>query len=118
MAQKKVAPKRTAVAAATDEAPSTDHAITTRAEAEAHVRATVGRCMGTRDTAKYAEWQKFMDKGQVEEARSLQTRKGCGYEYAELVIAEPFDGEEHDVTCPKCGNKSSFRAPLFADLDD
>lgn len=107
--------KKKAAKASAEQAPRTTW---TRAEAEAHIRQTVGRCLGPRDPEKYAQWQRLMDQGKTEEARQISTRTGCGYDFAETVLAHPFDGQEREVVCPKCGVTTSYRAPVFDGLDE
>jgi predicted RNA-binding Zn-ribbon protein involved in translation (DUF1610 family) len=35
--------------------------------------------------------------------------KGCGANLTTLIAAVPADGENHEVECPKCGNKATVR---------
>ena len=51
-----------------------------------------------------------------EEPMKYRGGPGCGYDFNEVVIAGPLDGEEHDYKCPKCGVQGSYRPPLFPDL--
>jgi hypothetical protein len=37
----------------------------------------------------------------------------CGYDFNEIIIAGPFDGQQHEYTCPKCRQKGTYRAPYF-----
>lgn len=89
--------------------------ITTKAGMESHVRSLNLRCQGPRDDKQMAQWQGLMDAGKVEEARVIQTRTGCGYDFGQTVLSEPFDGAEHESTCPKCGVVTSWRSPTLAD---
>lgn len=38
----------------------------------------------------------------------------CGYDFNDTVVAGPWDGEEHDYKCPRCGVVGSYRAPSAA----
>ena len=49
-----------------------------------------------------------MDAGKVEEARGVETRSGCGYDFSQTVLNHPFDGAEHETPCPKCGVVTSW----------
>jgi hypothetical protein len=40
----------------------------------------------------------------------------CGQDVGELIIAGPLDGKEHEVICPKCGEKLDY-VPAVADND-
>ncbi len=116
-------------AAASKAAPNTPDqdapTITTREQAEAHIRATVGHCLGPRDPAAYAAWLHLMAEGHEDEARKIVTRGikqpdgrlvPCGYPFAETVLAHAFDGKDHEAVCPQCGTTTSFRAPVFPDV--
>ncbi len=39
--------------------------------------------------------------------------ESCGYDFNQTVLATPFDGEEHEYKCPKCGVEGTFRTPWF-----
>lgn len=88
----------------------------TRKEAEQHVLGLGLRCLGPRDDAQMAHWQRLMEKGKVEEARTVQTRTGCGYDVGQTVLEYPFDGADHETTCPKCGTVNRWRSPTFDGL--
>lgn len=89
--------------------------ITTKAGMEAHVRALNLRCQGPRIEGRIEQWQTLMNAGKVEEARVVQTRIGCGYDFGHTVLSEPFDGKDHLSVCPKCGVETSWRSPTLGD---
>lgn len=39
--------------------------------------------------------------------------KGCGADFNDIICAGPFDGEQHEYVCPKCGQVGLYGAPLF-----
>ena len=42
-----------------------------------------------------------------------QLGKGCGADFNDIICAGPFDGQQHEYTCPKCGQKGQYGAPYF-----
>lgn len=114
-----------ATKAASDAPDQEAPAITTRAQAEAHIRAVVGHCLGPSDTDAYAHWQALMAASNEEEARTVVTRGikqpdgrlvPCGYPFAKTVLAHAFDGKDHSAVCPRRGTTTSFRSPVFPDV--
>lgn len=89
----------------------------TQAGAEAHVRSLGLRCQGPQIPEAMERWQQLMADGKEEEARQVVTRAGCGQDFGETVLAEPFDGQEHESTCPKCGTVTRWRSPVFEGLE-
>ncbi|HSR50922.1 MAG TPA: hypothetical protein VLV83_08835 [Acidobacteriota bacterium] len=46
--------------------------------------------------------------------RVCRGREGaCGYDFNETILSNPLDGKVRDYECPQCGQKGSYRAPLF-----
>lgn len=45
--------------------------------------------------------------------RTSKIGKPCGHNMAFDVVEHPFDGSEHKDECPNCGNKRSWRSPVF-----
>jgi len=39
--------------------------------------------------------------------------KGCGADFNDIICGGPFDGKQHEYTCPKCGQVGMYGAPLF-----
>lgn len=92
----------------------------TREQAEVLVR-RVGRvCKGPIKPGKEAEYAELRRQlggpavagGDTAILDSLN-RDYCGADFNDVVCSVPFDGREHEVTCRKCGQVSSFRAPFF-----
>lgn len=112
--RKKAAPKAPAKSAGVPHNPDVEaKPLTFKGQMDAHVRSLNLRCQGPRDEIAMAGWQRLMDKGLVEEARTIQTRTGCGYDFSQTVMAEPYDGAEHESTCPQCGVTTSWRSPTL-----
>lgn len=106
--------KAKAVAHAPDQTPEARK--WSRAEAETHIRSLNLRCLGPRDQMQMERWQGLMAEGKADEARTVATRVGCGYDFGLTVVSEPFDGSEHETPCPKCGVVTSWRSPVFEGL--
>lgn len=54
-----------------------------------------------------------MVRGLIPLSADKALRKHCGYDFNKVVLSYPFDGADHDVICPKCGVKTSFKSPIF-----
>ena len=50
-------------------------------------------------------------------ARLVDARVGCGYDFNETVLSNPFDGKIHEYECPKCKVKGEYRAPIFPEKE-
>ena len=86
-----------------------------KAEAEASIR-TVGRlCRGPISQADRNVVNLLLNEGNEEDARNWDaiSRPGCGYDFNNIVVDGPWDGESHPYTCPKCGCTGSYQAPAF-----
>jgi hypothetical protein len=44
---------------------------------------------------------------------TINPEAGCGYDFNEIILANPLDGQDRIVPCPKCGNQISYKAPTF-----
>lgn len=87
-----------------------------REEAEAIVRSVTRRCRGPLDPKVREDVNKLLADGQHAKAAALdaQSRKGCGADFNDVVMAGPLDGKEHAYTCGnKCGVTGVYTAPLF-----
>lgn len=40
-------------------------------------------------------------------------RQGCGYDFNETIVENPWDGETREVECPECGIVTCYTAPIF-----
>ena len=40
---------------------------------------------------------------------------GCGWDLNDEITQHPFDGMERKYECPNCGNKGTYRSPIFYD---
>ena len=40
-------------------------------------------------------------------------RLHCGFDFNQVVLSFPFDGQERDYECPKCEVKGTFRSPVI-----
>lgn len=94
----------------------------TREEAEYLVRSQGRWCKGPKKEGADAEYAKMREvvgmTGGQEQGFDLATmdavlREGCGYDFNEVLMQYPLDGNEHFVPCPKCGMTISFRSPIF-----
>jgi hypothetical protein len=43
----------------------------------------------------------------------IRVADGCGYDFNDLILANPLDGQDRVVACPKCNNQISYKAPTF-----
>lgn len=102
----------------------------TREEADALVRSVKRLCKGPfkseRHRAEYQELRSNVGMVATEESAKrgysiemLDTlnRNYCGYDFNNIIMEYPLDGNDHLVPCPKCGQEISFRSPRF-DLSD
>lgn len=85
----------------------------TREEAEARIRRVGRTCRGPLPEEARERIQEALAGGHTELARRLDrdNREGCGMDFNEVVLAGPFDGEEHAYECPKCGVEGTYVAP-------
>lgn len=62
----------------------------------------------------------LLTSGFEPEARALDAalRTPCGYDFAGVVMAYPFDGEERAYECPKCGATGTIRSPVYTVRED
>jgi len=58
---------------------------------------------------------RLTEAGHKEAARQLDgvLRPGCGADFNDIVVAGPWDGEQHDYQCPKCKVRGKYTAPMF-----
>jgi hypothetical protein len=68
----------------------------------AYMRALAGRMETMRDAVIAAARTKRADVGE-----------GCGRDFNDEVCAQPFDGEEREAKCPKCGTVARYRSPVI-----
>jgi len=40
-------------------------------------------------------------------------KNDCGYDFNNLILQYPFDGQLHEVKCPQCGEPRQFRSPMI-----
>jgi len=100
--------------------------VTTRAEAEAVVRSTGRTCKGVPRDAERTAARALLAEGRHEEASAMDDASyrhpaghpnagqyACGHNINDLIVAGPFDGQSHEVTCPTCGRTMRYTAPYF-----
>ena len=87
----------------------------TKKEIESHIRSVTRTCRGTLPPKVRKEVNKLMAEGKVTEARDLDAsgRSGCGADFNDIIVAGPKDGQNHEYTCPHCGLKGEYKAPIF-----
>lgn len=97
----------------------------TREEAEFLIRAVSRACKGPYKSEKHkSEYQELRDRagmfgdnspggGHSIEFLDLLNRNRCGADFNDEILKYPLDGQEHLVSCPKCGQEISFRSPVF-----
>ena len=58
---------------------------------------------------------RLLTEGMLLEARAADAaaRRGCGYDFNQIILLHHFDGQEHPYRCPQCGVEGTFRSPLF-----
>lgn len=61
----------------------------------------------------------LLKEGRHQEAASMDaaSRLGCGYDFNNVIVAGPHDGQLHEYTCPKCKLTGQYRAPWFEVAD-
>ena len=69
----------------------------TQVEMEASVRSVSRKCKGK---IRFFHGKPLM-------------RSRCGYDVNNLIVHEPFDGQERTLTCPKCGQQIKITSPYF-----
>jgi hypothetical protein len=92
--------------------------ITTRDQAIRAIRAIERRCLGTIPGEARERVTELLKIGDEEQARRLNraARAGCSADFNDIIAAGPWDGLEHDYTCPACGLRGSYTAPVFPGL--
>lgn len=40
-------------------------------------------------------------------------RSRCGFDVNDLIVKQPFDGQERTLVCPKCGQQINITSPYF-----
>lgn len=95
----------------------------TREEAELVVRSVQRACKGPYKSEKHkAEYQELrnaaggfggQERGYDIGVLDALNRIHCGADFNDEIVKFPFDGKEHIVNCPKCGQEISFRSPFF-----
>ena len=65
------------------------------------------------DPSTFDQAKRNMVRGLIPLSADKTLRTPCGYDFNKVILSYPFDGEEHEVFCPKCGVKTSFRSPTF-----
>lgn len=43
----------------------------------------------------------------------LDMRAGCGADFNDIICAHPFDGQQREYRCPRCGQTGPFTSPYF-----
>lgn len=94
----------------------------TREEAIALIRSIGRTCKGPIKKGKEAEYGELRraagnfgggntgyDIGLVDRLN----RDFCGYDFNNVVVQHPFDGQSHVVECPNCHQKINFTSPVF-----
>ncbi|MGH2628626.1 MAG: hypothetical protein ACRDHY_18470 [Anaerolineales bacterium] len=51
-------------------------------------------------------------------AHQADVGQPCGRDFNEEILGYPFDGEEREYECPRCGVRGTFRSPRIALTDD
>ena len=87
----------------------------TAKEIEAQVRSVGRTCRGTLPVSARRKINALFELGGPELARKTdeKARSGCGFDFNEVILANPLDGKEHSYTCPHCGVEGTYIAPLF-----
>lgn len=93
----------------------------TKAEAEKQIRSIGRTCKGPyvdAETALAIPLLLKADMSAAAERLAATSRKGCGADFNNIIVAGPLDGEEHAYKCPKCGVEGSYRSPSFGELTE
>lgn len=91
----------------------------TKEEAEKEVRSIGRTCKGPYTDVETPEAVTILlkaGKNAAAERLASMSRKGCGADFNNIIVAGALDGEEHAYKCPKCGVEGSYRAPSFGEL--
>ena len=91
----------------------------TRPEIEAHVRAIDRRCRGRLAEEARVRVAELLLAGLVEEAKRIDriSRRPCGHDFNEIILAGALDGERHEYRCPSCKADGVYIAPFFEDAE-
>lgn len=74
-------------------------------------------CRGPLSATAREQVTALLHQERTSEARELNrtARQRCGKNLATLILAGPFDGALHTVTCPMCHEERHYRAPRASD---
>lgn len=89
--------------------------VSTRAEAERHIRLVGRRCRGPLEPDALDEVRRLLSEGRLETAVQVDRigRRGCGYDVNDLICAGPLDGQSRTVPCPTCGNTITYTSARY-----
>ena len=87
----------------------------TKKQAEEEVRAIKRTCRGPLSEAARKAVNALLADGRLAEARQADraNRKGCGYDFNEIIVGGELDGGTYDYKCPECGVTGHYTAPVF-----
>lgn len=83
------------------------------------IRAIDRRCLGKLPGEARERINQFLMAGESDQARRMNqaARVECGADFNDIIVAGPWDGQEHNYQCPACGLTGSYRAPVFPGLE-
>jgi len=63
----------------------------------------------------HAQTQEVIQSWAIRTIRASAADQGaaCGYDFNEVVLCYPFDGQEREYRCPRCGLRGTFRSPHY-----
>lgn len=79
------------------------------------IRSVVRTCRGPLAEGAREKINALLAEGKPDEARVLDTaaRTPCGYDFNEIILAHPHDGQTRETPCPQCGAIIRWTAPVF-----
>lgn len=91
----------------------------TKDEAIAQIRLIERRCRGSLSPQIRKQVNTLLAQNKKKEASLLDAsnRKGCGYDFNEVLINSQWDGIRRAYKCPKCGNSGYFSVTPFDGLE-
>jgi len=79
------------------------------------IRSISRTCRGPLAEGAREQINALLADGKPDEARGLDNsaRTPCGYDFNEVILAHPHDGQTRATPCPQCGVVIRWTAPIF-----
>lgn len=85
----------------------------TKKQAEEQILAIKKKCRGPLSEAARKTVNALLGDNRLAEARQADraNRKGCGFDFNEIILEGLWDGKGHEYECPDCGVTGHYTAP-------